>query len=283
MARLAVVVAAVAAAAELAVPLHARNHQQRYEEGALAAADGVDNAQAAYPAAAFLEAHARGEAARAWAMGDGDEAEGAPPAGDGGTPPAGDGAAAPAAAPNACEVCTYVLENKEMLQPYLCRGLKEPAQQITVRWPRCIVAVMAQHRVSHTPPPPPPSPSTPAVRQGTDVAYVVAAQRGVLGQLRLPDEQGRVVGVGAPLPAAHHLQLDQVAGQRQRAGVLPRRPALPQAAMRRRRVALYRCCYVRCCRCSASAAGRVRARCVQPVLLVEPCAILLRLALAGHL
>lgn len=32
-----------------------------------------------------------------------------------------------------CDVCTYVLENKEMLQPYLCRGLKTPGQQMAVR------------------------------------------------------------------------------------------------------------------------------------------------------
>lgn len=28
-----------------------------------------------------------------------------------------------------CQVCTYVLENKGVNQPYLCRGLKDPASQ----------------------------------------------------------------------------------------------------------------------------------------------------------
>lgn len=28
-----------------------------------------------------------------------------------------------------CEVCIYVIENKEQHQPFLCRGLKDPAQQ----------------------------------------------------------------------------------------------------------------------------------------------------------
>ena len=32
-----------------------------------------------------------------------------------------------------CEVCVYVLENKEQHQPYLCRGLKTPDQQQSVR------------------------------------------------------------------------------------------------------------------------------------------------------
>jgi len=31
-----------------------------------------------------------------------------------------------------CDVCTYALENKEMLQPYLCRGLRDQAQQMAV-------------------------------------------------------------------------------------------------------------------------------------------------------
>jgi hypothetical protein len=30
-----------------------------------------------------------------------------------------------------CEVCVYVIENKEMHQPFLCRGLKDPAYQQT--------------------------------------------------------------------------------------------------------------------------------------------------------
>lgn len=54
-------------------------------------------------------------------------------------PPAPDGGETnQAPAMDSCEVCTYVLENKEMLQPYLCRGLKDPSQQLTVRFlPRC--------------------------------------------------------------------------------------------------------------------------------------------------
>ena len=28
-----------------------------------------------------------------------------------------------------CEVCVYVIENKEQHQPYLCRGLKDPNYQ----------------------------------------------------------------------------------------------------------------------------------------------------------
>eukprot|EP00753_Platysulcus_tardus_P007260 PLAT1500.1.p1 GENE.PLAT1500.1~~PLAT1500.1.p1 ORF type:complete len:183 (+),score=55.69 PLAT1500.1:64-612(+) len=31
----------------------------------------------------------------------------------------------------ACEVCVYVVENKQMRQPFLCRGLKDPAYQQT--------------------------------------------------------------------------------------------------------------------------------------------------------
>ena len=34
---------------------------------------------------------------------------------------------------NGCEICNYVMENKQMPQPFLCRGLKDPAQQQTVR------------------------------------------------------------------------------------------------------------------------------------------------------
>ena len=30
-----------------------------------------------------------------------------------------------------CEVCVYVVENKQMHQPFLCRGLKDPAYQQT--------------------------------------------------------------------------------------------------------------------------------------------------------
>lgn len=35
---------------------------------------------------------------------------------------------------NGCEICNYVMENKQMHQPFLCRGLKDPAQQQTVRY-----------------------------------------------------------------------------------------------------------------------------------------------------
>lgn len=50
-------------------------------------------------------------------------------------PPGADGAPAPAvkATTDECDVCTYVLANKANLQPYLCRGLREPAQQMAVR------------------------------------------------------------------------------------------------------------------------------------------------------
>lgn len=30
---------------------------------------------------------------------------------------------------SACEICIYVMENKAINQPYLCRGLKDPASQ----------------------------------------------------------------------------------------------------------------------------------------------------------
>lgn len=32
-----------------------------------------------------------------------------------------------------CEVCVYVVENKEQHQPYLCRGLKDPSYQVCGR------------------------------------------------------------------------------------------------------------------------------------------------------
>eukprot|EP00938_MAST-03A_sp_MAST-3A-sp1_P003456 g3456.t1 len=35
------------------------------------------------------------------------------------------------AAQSGCEVCVYVIENKEQHQPFLCRGLKAPSQQQT--------------------------------------------------------------------------------------------------------------------------------------------------------
>ena len=35
-------------------------------------------------------------------------------------------------AASGCEVCVYVVENKQMHQPFLCRGLKDPAYQQTV-------------------------------------------------------------------------------------------------------------------------------------------------------
>lgn len=40
-------------------------------------------------------------------------------------------AAQTTAAAGSCEVCVYVLENKQMHQPFLCRGLKDPAYQQT--------------------------------------------------------------------------------------------------------------------------------------------------------
>lgn len=30
-----------------------------------------------------------------------------------------------------CDICVYVIQNKELHQPFLCRGLKEPSQQQT--------------------------------------------------------------------------------------------------------------------------------------------------------
>ena len=39
---------------------------------------------------------------------------------------------ASAKAESDCEVCVYVMENKEQHQPYLCRGLKTPSQQQAV-------------------------------------------------------------------------------------------------------------------------------------------------------
>ena len=49
-----------------------------------------------------------------------------------------------AAAPGQCEVCVYVIENKEQHQPYLCRGLKDPDYQVHALWLvvfACIVSV----------------------------------------------------------------------------------------------------------------------------------------------
>ena len=37
-----------------------------------------------------------------------------------------------------CEVCVYVVENKQMHQPFLCRGLKDPAYQQT-----CVSALIS--------------------------------------------------------------------------------------------------------------------------------------------
>ena len=74
--------------------------------------------------AVFLEMHARDEPA-------GGPADATPEPGSGAI-----AAAAPAAASSmadGCSVCTYVLENKEVQQPFLCRGLQDPAQQIMVR------------------------------------------------------------------------------------------------------------------------------------------------------
>ena len=38
-----------------------------------------------------------------------------------------------------CEVCVYVIENKEGHQPYLCRGLRDPHYQQTVRISQFII------------------------------------------------------------------------------------------------------------------------------------------------
>jgi hypothetical protein len=42
---------------------------------------------------------------------------------------AGLGSGTESAMVGACEVCVYVIENKEQHQPYLCRGLKDPNYQ----------------------------------------------------------------------------------------------------------------------------------------------------------
>ena len=42
-------------------------------------------------------------------------------------------------AASACEVCVYVVENKQMHQPFLCRGLKDPAYQQTVSGVFCLL------------------------------------------------------------------------------------------------------------------------------------------------
>jgi hypothetical protein len=51
------------------------------------------------------------------------------------------------AAASACEVCVYVVENKQMHQPFLCRGLKDPAYQQTVSpdLPWCLVLILIQY------------------------------------------------------------------------------------------------------------------------------------------
>jgi hypothetical protein len=51
---------------------------------------------------------------------DGDEEKGGEGEGEGGGGEAGVGG---------CEVCVYVIENKQQHQPYLCRGIKDPGQQ----------------------------------------------------------------------------------------------------------------------------------------------------------
>jgi hypothetical protein len=106
------------------------------------AAGGAGASLAAAALPRFREASLGG--GRVWAQDDGPAAGGdAGAAGGGadaggGAPAAGAGAGgAPAAVATAgggsdeCDVCTYVLENKEMQQPYLCRGLKTPLQQMT--------------------------------------------------------------------------------------------------------------------------------------------------------
>merc|ERR1711865_237342 len=66
-----------------------------------------------------------------------------------------------------CEVCVYVIENKEGHQPYLCRGLRDPHYQQTCE----------------------------------------AVQRSVLARLRLPAQGGRPDRVGPPLPRPRYLLL----------------------------------------------------------------------------
>ena len=81
--------------------------------------------------ATFLETHSErvGSVASRAAL----FSEGGDPPPDAAAPPAADPAAAPAAPQgDGCSVCTYVLENKEVQQPFLCRGLSDPAQQIMV-------------------------------------------------------------------------------------------------------------------------------------------------------
>ena len=56
-------------------------------------------------------------------------------------------------AASGCEVCVYVVENKQMHQPFLCRGLKDPAYQQTVS----ILRTGTRKNAKQSPPPPPPS------------------------------------------------------------------------------------------------------------------------------
>ena len=201
--------------------------------------------------ATFLETHSErvGSVASRAAL----FSEGGDPPPDAAAPPAADPAAAPAAPQgDGCSVCTYVLENKEVQQPFLCRGLSDPAQQIMVctAWHSGALTLTPPHATLSSPLPC-------AVRQGSHVAALVDGQPGVLDQLWLPAKRERrvVVGespsfvgpcisggsschwstppppAGATLPTACDLQLDKALYSRRR-GVLPRADRLPQAAMR---------------------------------------------------
>ncbi len=158
------------------------------------------------------------------------------------------------AAASACEICIYVMENKAINQPYLCRGLKDPASQKMVsaskrRWRTAFCgsawllacAVVECAAAPHDRPsllaelrsccpgapllaPPAPSLSVPAVllfcfavREHASEHVLVDGQRGLLGQLRMPARAGWKAAVGEALPRRRHVQLDQADfGRRER-------------------------------------------------------------------
>jgi hypothetical protein len=103
-------------------------------------------------ATTFLEVHTSAEADRARALGQSfdylssnvkrreDPPADAPSAGTSGDVSPAPSAGAVAGGQDDCDVCTYVLQNKELLQPYLCRGLNTPSQQLAVR-----LLVCSQH------------------------------------------------------------------------------------------------------------------------------------------
>jgi len=79
----------------------------------------------------FLELATRVRAsAKAKSQSEGDPAPstGTDQGTDAGTNP-GAGGGSEASLVGACEVCVFVIENKEQHQPYLCRGLKDPNYQ----------------------------------------------------------------------------------------------------------------------------------------------------------